>query len=835
MNQSKVTSKLNGATTQPSSILSKLYRSSTAHIPSSKNRLFSSAELDYVNNNNNNINNRFLYYNNETNKIEGVSLQSSYTTFKLNPYRNVNVITSTNQIFADLSNNNNYNHIHHNYPPEITSKYHVMTTRKIESNEKSADLFKSSQMVSLPLYHQFIYTIKFSNRVTFKNERDLVDLLNDQSVESSKIRVGLIRRVAEQLGINASTLRLNWVEKFSKPIVNNNNNNKTDDNSQEVSTSNELESVLSMDYYNENTLEEPEFISDDLSDLKAKIVKSKMNAQLKKGYFTLMISFSDIDLLDMQKSYFNLLKSSSTILNSHRARVNDLRNRFYLDCEEFFERIQEKHDYKFRLNVYNITKDQVVNKNDRFNRLEKLIKVQFLKLCDLNKLNKILVSFQHHSPNYNYNNKQSNLDLNSRLELTNQIIKNSTQEILFNTIKLEDEGEDDNKNNNNQTSQSKSAPRFSDEIILNTESQESESKIVKFKSETLSNETTINSNQNTNVTITSVQSDSFLNKYFNKKKLTEIFWSIIPKEDLVLAVIVPITIIVSMLILTIVVSCLLHMCNKNYRQRLKAKKLNNANTAINNTNLINNIASPSKSTKNKITISSSPQSPFTSNKSNPLYKQRPYLSKGVPVILYEEMSDKPIDDYDENNRNVIDSTGGSSTIGSSSHRGYYRSPLILRNEKPPMPAPPEYSRQSYDYLPNKSSPIRPLNDKLILNELHNILQKDIQSVLTDSPDESALLIESANKKTGINNYYKSSSSSQSSPPSATDDNLLLIGNGIKNHQSSTLKEVTKRLHDTINDNRYGVGEIGMVKNGNQFINNKPRHFQHNNLDKLIKP
>jgi hypothetical protein len=787
-------------------------------MPSSRNRIFSSTELDNANNNNNN--NRFLYYNNETDKIEGVSLQSSYTTFKLNPYRNVNVITSTNQIFADLSNNN---------PPEI-SKYHFMTTRKIDSNERitNADLFKSSQMVSLPLYHQFIYTIKFSNRILFKNERDLIDLLNDQSVESSKIRVGLIRRVAEQLGINASTLRLNWVEKFAKPTV---NNNKTDDNSQEVATSNELESVLNMDYYNENTLEEPEFVADDLSDLKAKIAKSKINTQPRKGYFTVMISFSDIDLLDMQKSYFNLLKSSSTILNSHRARVNDLRNRFYLDCEEFFERIQEKHDYKFKLNVYNITKDQVINKNERFNRLEKLIKVQFLKLCDLNKLNKILVSFQQHTPN---NNKQPNLDLNAKLELTNQIIKNSTQEILFNTIKL-DETEDDNYN---QTSQSKSAPRFSDEVILNNENVvESDSKIVKFKSESLSNETipTVNSNLTpSNVTITSFRIDtSFFSKYFNKKKLAEIFWSIIPEEDLVLAVIVPITIIVSMLILTIVVSCLLHMCNKNYRQRSKVKKLNDSNLTMSNTNKINNIASPSKSSKHKTIGSSSPKSPFISNKSNPLYKQRPYLSKGVPVILYEEMSDKPIDDYDENNRNVIDSTGGSSSVGSSSHRtggGYYRSPLILRNEKPPMPAPPEYSRQSYDYLPNKSSPIRPLNDKLILNELHSILQKDIQSVLTDSPDESALLIESS-KKSGINTYYKSSSSSQSSPPSATDDNLLLIGNGIKNQQSSTLKEVTKRLHDSIG----GVGETVLVKNGNQYVNNKPRHLQHNNLDRLIKP
>ena len=54
------------------------------------------------------------------------------------------------------------------------------------------------------------------------------------------------------------------------------------------------------------------------------------------------------------------------------------------------------------------------------------------------------------------------------------------------------------------------------------------------------------------------------------------------------------------------------------------------------------------------------------SKANPIYKQRAYLSKGVPVILYEEMSDKPLEDYDENNAN---STGGTSSRNVGS---YYR-------------------------------------------------------------------------------------------------------------------------------------------------------------------
>ena len=55
-------------------------------------------------------------------------------------------------------------------------------------------------------------------------------------------------------------------------------------------------------------------------------------------------------------------------------------------------------------------------------------------------------------------------------------------------------------------------------------------------------------------------------------------------------------------------------------------------------------------------------------------------------LRYEEMSDKPIDDYDENQREIM-YENGCETLQRS-----YRSPLIMRNEKPPNPAPPEYSR-----------------------------------------------------------------------------------------------------------------------------------------------
>ncbi len=185
------------------------------------------------------------------------------------------------------------------------------------------------------------------------------------------------------------------------------------------------------------------------------------------------------------------------------------------------------------------------------------------------------------------------------------------------------------------------------------------------------------------------------------------------------------------------------------------------------------------------------------------------------------MSDKPIDDYDENNRNITDGHGnGSANTMSRSGHNYYRSPLIMRNEKPPMPAPPEYTRQSYDFLPNK-----PNNDKLILNELQNILHKDIQSVLAESPasDESALLIDSK-KSSQANTYYKSSSSSQSSPPSSADDNLMLISE--VSSRGRDLREVSKKLHEAI-----GSGETTTsrhMSNSSANTGNK-RQFQHEKM------
>jgi hypothetical protein len=120
-------------------------------------------------------------------------------------------------------------------------------------------------------------------------------------------------------------------------------------------------------------------------------------------------------------------------------------------------------------------------------------------------------------------------------------------------------------------------------------------------------------------------------------------------DDFLISVIVPSVIMGGMLFLAILLACLLHCSNK--------KKKRNARD------------------------------------NNPIYKQKSYLSKGVPVILYEEMTEKSIEEED--------------TLS-----GGHRMPLIMRNEKPPQPAPPEYRKQLS---------LQHLNDEQTINDIKNML------------------------------------------------------------------------------------------------------------------
>ena len=182
-----------------------------------------------------------------------------------------------------------------------------------------------------------------------------------------------------------------------------------------------------------------------------------------------------------------------------------------------------------------------------------------------------------------------------------------------------------------------------------------QSKVVKFRLENAAlNETALNQTQTPPSDVDMKNEDAIFFDLLSKEKLVDLFWSVVPREDLLLAVIVPVTIICSLCILTVVVACLLHMCNKNYRQTRKSSKsvVISTSTTIDSTNT----GSAGSHTLDKQSKVSSSSSTASGSSVNPIYKQRAYLSKGVPVILYEEMSDKPIDDYDENHRDVMDSS-----------------------------------------------------------------------------------------------------------------------------------------------------------------------------------
>lgn len=276
--------------------------------------------------------------------------------------------------------------------------------------------------------------------------------------------------------------------------------------------------------------------------------------------------------------------------------------------------------------------------------------------------------------------------LPKQLKLANILIKKSTEEIAFNADNIEDFM---NTEEENQATVTSDSDKITD--------------IIKLKSNVRNNSTSFDTNSTlpVNDTIWYVE-------YVHK--MSELFWSVVPKEDILLAVIVPSIIIVSLIVFTIVTVCLLQMCNRDYEERKKSKKF----SSFNNTNNMTGAHSIEKAARGVSSI----------------YKERAYLSKGVPVILYEEMSDKPIDDYDENQRDIMDN--GCETRN-------YRSPLIMRNEKPPTPAPPEYSRIDF---PNRNA-----TDKKCLDLF---MKEESQVIINEKNEESVMLIVNKNKKqTGI--------------------------------------------------------------------------------------
>ncbi len=616
-------------------------------------------------------NNNFLYFNNATNKFEGVSMHSSYSVLKLNRIKNFTLITTTSSPF--------------------------------------------NQSIVVPLYHQFIYTIKISSSSHF----DLIEILNEQNIDSSRFRVGLIRQVSEQLGLSPSHIRINWIEKLNKSeidLLNDNlNSNEFDlhdldqedqeeyeneqEEEEEEQEEQEEQDIDDSNYKSKdkeyNYEVEPQFISE-LTQYSIEKISSKNQPNLK-SYYYILISFSDTNLLELQKTYFLLKKSAHDLISKNKQE--QIKSKYENDCRNYFKLIKQKHQelfkqkekrFQFSLN------NQTNNNNNYFNEKkdsEKIKKVQLLKFCDLNQLNNVLVTYnENEKSKQQLNNSDSRSIITSLLSNTlNLLIKNSTEEInYFQNSKLVDY-----EINNLQDTVNSSETTFVED---NTNNNIDDTRMETTAQVTLLKSSSANINQTNSTTITTLSYYNLVNDF------KAWFWTVIPEEDLLLAVIVPCTVILSMIVMTIVVICLIQMCN----DEKSAKHLKS----------ISNNSSQSTHLALSTTLEKPPPTYYT-NTMKSIYKEKAYLSKGVPVILYEEMGDKPIDDYDENHRDIMDSP---------SQIGTYRSiksnyPSTLRNEKPAAPAPPEYIRHPT------------LKNKLFNNNNNSILQQ-----LVDSTDESSSLI-----------------------------------------------------------------------------------------------
>lgn len=482
-----------------------------------------------------------MYYNNETKKFEGVSLQSTYTTF-----RNLTLITTSTSVLPSLRT--------------------------------------SSE--SLPLYSQFIYTIK-----TKQNSHHL---LNEQSEFSSKLRLNLLKEISRYFNLDYTNLRLNWIQS-------------------------------------------PNSTQADLAESDSELI---------------LVSFSDVQLLNLQKIYLN-------IFDENNERKMDIK--YMTECEAFYHNLREKHQ-----NLENFLNIQ---------------KIQFVKLCNLTQIRQIL----------------GEKDQLIKETMVKNLIAQNTQDINW----------------------------IDDFDYYST------------------NETVILTNLKSFTNGTNFELMTKFQSYFDYLK--ELFWSIVPEEDFLLAVIVPSIVIISVIVLSVVIVCMLQM--------FKRQSVSDTKHLISKSN----------------TTESSSFNTKTFERTNPLYKEKAYMSKGVPVILYDEMGDKRADEYRDNDEENLSSVAGS-----------YRSPLIMRNEKPPVPAPPEYTRPAY-YTPQLKA------SESILNELQSMLQQSANIIsLTETP-----------KQLSPNKSIKSNSSTNTPNHFDIEESVILISSKNNKNTSSLIKTSDKRLNQNL--------------------------------------
>ena len=331
----------------------------------------------------------FLYFNNSTKTFEGISLHSTQSVFKLSSNKLFKVVTQSSQLTNSLTDSSATTtkspvstqqqsapsktsklskivYVQSLFTTEKSSK--VTKTPKIEPIETSTIATKTnySKANILPFFHQFIYTVKLLNTAqTSDKSKSLVDLLNEQSVESSRIRVNLLRNVCRQLDLNPATLRFNWIEKLKSnfnSFAAQNTDNHEEDEYTAYYDSNYDEEASS---YDEN---EPELVMPD------KLEPSPIKKF--KAYSYLLVSFSSAQLLELQKSYFLMSKSAKSA-DAESTQLVDLKAQYAHECVKFFELLNKKHqNTQFRINLVNLTSGNAYTN-------ETLLKVQFLKACIL--------------------------------------------------------------------------------------------------------------------------------------------------------------------------------------------------------------------------------------------------------------------------------------------------------------------------------------------------------------------------------------------------------------------------------------------------------------------
>jgi hypothetical protein len=622
--------------------------------------------------------NEFLFFNNVTKKFEGVSIQSTYSILRLTPSVNFTIITTTPEI-VPLTTEVRKSPLPARTTPvsrlsnplsRTTTTPIQQTTRPISST--TSPVVQASRNF-LPLYHQFIYTVKLPNQAQFVNNKNILDLLYEQNVASSRLRVSLMRAVADQLGFNLSSLRLNWIEIVnSKLIESMNDENDVKTTTQPITTRPiHLSNLDEETYFNTDILNSAELYyydsrenttlipltttaaSQSSNELRQQRIQEQRETEEEKqkqkarNFYHVLVSFSSTNLFDLQKMFLINLKQQSmgkVVTNEMIGRLNSIKAKFESECEEFFTELKAKHEeniIQFKLGLLSLTKDFQIDSKMADSREEYLKKVQFLKLCDLNEIYKILL--------FNANNK-NNKTANMKQDLANSYIKNSTEELVFNQIEIttdetdESEEADFETDADTETEPAPIAPKEPESIILNKSVEKddrNETILIKFKS----NPAGMSANETTSEDSIFSSSASFIARcklFFNDKinSTKNWFWKVVPEEDFLLAVIVPVIIIVAMIILTIVVTCLLHMCNKEYKNLNKQKS--KKHQSRNNLQQENLLDSPITTATHSVASPKTPSHGTLSKSNNPIYKQRAYLSKGVPVILYEEMSDKVI-------------------------------------------------------------------------------------------------------------------------------------------------------------------------------------------------